>query len=68
MDYTVNCNFDSLRDNEIPQGISKVPFIWNYLGNKHDMNFYGGFFSTKVIEEESSVEPELCWIVERIQK
>jgi len=30
------------------------------------MNFYGGFLSTKVDEEESSVEPEFGWFIERL--
>ena len=68
MDYKVNKSFGGLKDNEIPQGISKVPFIWNYFGDKHDLNFYGGFFSTKVNEEEGSVEPELGWVIERLKQ
>jgi len=66
MDYKVNNKFCGLKSNEVPQGISQVPLIWEIVGLKHDMVFYGGFLSTKVNEEESSVEPELGWFIQRL--
>jgi len=65
MDYTKNNFFCGLKDNQIPQGISNVPFVWDYCEILHSMSFYGGFISTKVNEEKNTVEPELGWIIER---
>ena len=67
MDYT-KLQFGGLTINQIPKGISQVPFVWNYGGSLIDMNFYGGYFATKVDEKENSVEPELFWVVERVEK
>ena len=65
MEYNNIKPFSGLKDNQIPKGISYVPFIWNYLGKEIEMDLYGGFFATKVIESENSVEPELFWVVNR---
>ncbi len=68
LDYKKNDYFGGLKDNCISQGISMVPFIWNYYGKEYDMNFYGGFFATKIDEKENTVEPELGWVIERKDK
>ena len=68
MDYTKKDIYNGIEEDEVTKGISSVPFIWTYFGKKIDMNFYGGFFATKCNLEENSVEPELCWVIERKNK
>jgi len=45
----------------VPVGLSKTPFIWEYHGNEHKMNFYGGFVGAKY--EDGYISPMLGWAV-----
>jgi len=48
--------------NLFPMGISKVPFVWNYLGNKIDMEFVGGVVGASQ-NEGGVLRPEFGWAV-----
>ena len=48
---------------EFPIGISIVPFVWNYLGTKYDMDFLGGFVGVSQDPDFYSVRPALGWAV-----
>lgn len=45
----------------VPIGLSKTPFIWEYLGEEIPMFFYGGFVGAKF--EDGYVSPVLGWAV-----
>jgi len=45
----------------VPVGLSKTPFIWEYLGREIPMYFYGGFVGAKF--EDGYVSPVLGWAV-----
>ncbi len=54
---------NGLKDNQVFQGISKVPLTWDYLETLIPMNIFGGFIATKLDEKEGSVEPEFGWLI-----
>lgn len=45
----------------VPTGITKTPFIWEYLGDEIPMTFYGGFVGANM--EGEFVTPVLGWAV-----
>jgi len=45
-----------IRDDEVPNGIAKTPFVWEYLGENLKMTFYNGFIGCE-IDEENFVQP-----------
>jgi len=47
----------------VPVGLSKTPFIWEYMGKEIPMFFYGGFVGAKFDEETGYVSPQLGWAV-----
>jgi len=47
----------------VPVGLSKTPFIWEYLSQEIDMYFYGGFVGAKYDKEEGYISPVLGWAV-----
>ena len=48
---------------DIPDGLSSVPFKWNYYGTEYDMKFIAGFASTTV-SEEGALKPDISWAIE----
>jgi len=50
------------KPNLFPMGISKVPFVWEYLGNKIDMEFVGGVVGASQ-NEGGVLRPEFGWAV-----
>ena len=48
-------NRNVLRTEEYTSSICSVPFIWDYLGTKYDMNFYAGFSGFK--NENNAIRP-----------
>lgn len=47
---------------QFPSGISKVPFVWDYLGTEFKMEFLGGFVGTHQAEN-LSIQPSIGWAV-----
>jgi hypothetical protein len=47
----------------LPSGLSKVPFIWDYLGNEYEMEFVAGFTSFTQDRDTFAVRPKIGWAV-----
>jgi len=45
---------------DFPSGLSSVPFVWNYFGNKLDMRFLGGFAGVAQ-DPSGAVRPVIGW-------
>lgn len=50
---------------KIPDGISRAPFVWNYLGQNISMTFESGFVSAAELHESSVLRPHVTWCVRR---
>jgi hypothetical protein len=50
-----------------PQGLSIVPFKWDYFGTMYDMEFISGFVGTTQEPENLRVSPEISWCVREAQ-
>jgi hypothetical protein len=48
---------------DLPSGLSKAPFRWNYLDRSFDMEFLGGFVGVAQDPETLAVRPEIGWAV-----
>lgn len=52
---------------QFPSGTQKVPFLWDYFGDKYPMFFYAGFVAAiglfALNGSEPVVTPSLCWAV-----
>jgi hypothetical protein len=48
---------------DIPSGISSVPFVWDYLGQKLPMRFLGGFVGVAQDAGALAVRPAIGWAV-----
>lgn len=46
-----------------PPGVTTVPFVWDYLGARFDMNFTGGFVGVAQDRESLFVRPAIGWTV-----
>jgi hypothetical protein len=51
---------------QIPSGIKSVPFIWNYLNNKVNMQIYAGFVGTTIVNN-TLFRPCVSWAVAEIK-
>lgn len=47
----------------LPSGLSKVPFIWKYLGATYKMDFIAGFTSFSQDRSSFTVRPKIGWAV-----
>ena len=47
----------------LPSGLSKAPFRWNYLDRSFDMEFLGGFVGIAQDQETLALRPEIGWAV-----
>jgi hypothetical protein len=47
----------------IPAGLSRVPFVWDYLGTKLPMQFVAGFVGVAQDEDTLAVRPAIGWAV-----
>jgi hypothetical protein len=47
----------------LPLGLSKAPFRWNYLEKSFDMELLGGFVGVSQDKETLAVKPEIGWAV-----
>jgi len=55
--------FSGTKPNEFPLGMSKVPFVWDYLGMEIEMEFVGGIVGASQSGEEGILQPEFGWAV-----
>ena len=55
------------RPAEIPSGMSKAPFRWDYLDRCFDMEFLGGFVGVAQDPESLTLRPEIGWAVREAQ-
>ena len=51
------------RISELPSGISRAPFHWDYLDRSFDMEFLGGFVGVSQDKDTLTVKPEIGWAV-----
>ncbi|MGO9465079.1 MAG: DUF4419 domain-containing protein [Isosphaeraceae bacterium] len=51
------------RISELPSGISRAPFHWDYLEQSFDMEFLGGFVGVAQDQESLTLRPEIGWAV-----
>jgi len=56
-------SFSGTKPNEFPLGMSKVPFVWDYLGKEIEMEFVGGIVGASQSGEEGILQPEFGWAV-----
>lgn len=54
---------EGLTTDNFNNGLSKVGFIWNYLGDKYEMEFLSGFIGIKQDKKTLTLRPEIGWIV-----
>ena len=48
---------------QLPGGLSKAPFRWDYLDRSFDMEFLGGFVGVAQDQETLTLRPEIGWAV-----
>jgi hypothetical protein len=48
---------------DLPSGLSKAPFRWNFLDRSFDMEFLGGFVGVGQDKETLTLRPEIGWTV-----
>jgi len=51
-----------IKPNLFPCGLSKIPFVWEYLGERIDMEFIGGMVGASQ-NDEGILRPEFGWAV-----
>jgi hypothetical protein len=51
------------RISDLPSGISRAPFHWDYLDRSFDMEFLGGFVGVSQDKDTLTVKPEIGWAV-----
>lgn len=54
---------EGLKTNQFNNGLSKAEFIWNYFGNKYEMEFLAGFVGIKQDKKSLTLRPEIGWLV-----
>jgi hypothetical protein len=55
--------FDGIGTSAFPNGLSKAPFVWDYLGKKIPMEFFSGFVGMRQDTQTMAVRPEIGWAV-----
>jgi hypothetical protein len=51
------------RISDLPSGISRAPFHWDYRDRYFDMEFLGGFLGVSQDKDTLTVKPEIGWAV-----
>jgi hypothetical protein len=46
-----------------PSGLSQAPFVWNYRGQRFDMEFLGGFVGVAQDAATLALRPEIGWAI-----
>lgn len=52
----------------LPEGLSRVPFIWEVGRVCHEMEFVGGFFAIEQRAEDLALKPRIGWAVRDCQR
>ncbi len=47
----------------LPQALSTVPFIWDYLGKDYEYQFVAGIVGYSQNAKDGAVRPEMGWAV-----
>lgn len=63
LDWKKNRMFGGLKYNNIPNGVATVPFVWNYMGEEINMNFFGGMIGVSQDPKTFAVKAEFGYIV-----
>lgn len=53
--------YDGLTTSQMPIGLAKVPFVWNYYSSKFNMELAAGFTSFSF--QDGQIKPEIGWAV-----
>lgn len=56
-----------MHTSDYPSGLASAPFIWNYYGQKYNMDYLAGFVGVYQDEETLSVRPSIGWAVQEVQ-
>ena len=56
-------HFSGAKTNSFPSGLSRVPFVWEYVNTEYKMHFVGGFVAVKQDPKSFALRPELGWAV-----
>lgn len=54
---------DALTTDQLPASLSTVPFIWDYLGTKHNYKFTAGIVGYTQNADDKSICPQMGWAV-----
>jgi hypothetical protein len=54
---------DGPRLSELPSGVSRAPFLWDYRGQRIDMEFLGGFLGVSQGPTTHCLRPEIGWAI-----
>jgi hypothetical protein len=49
-----------------PSGLARAPFVWNYLEQRFDMEFLGGFVGVAQDTATLAVRPEVGWAIRQV--
>lgn len=60
--------FEGVSLDSLPNGLSRVPFAWNVLGMRHEMEFVGGFFAIEQRAENLALKPKIGWAVRDLKR
>lgn len=60
--------YEGVSMDHLPNGLSRVPFIWNVLGVRHKMEFVGGFFAIEQRADNLGLKPKIGWAVRDLKR
>jgi hypothetical protein len=60
--------FDGIGTNVFPNGLSKVSFVWDYIGEQISMEFISGFMGIRQDRQTKAIRPEIGWAVRDASK
>lgn len=58
---------EGLQTNQFNNGLSKVSFVWKYMGKDYEMEFLAGFIGIKQDKKTLTLRPEIGWVVRESQ-
>lgn len=50
---------------DFPKGLATAPVVWDYLGNKIDLEFKAGFVGATQDKASGTVRPVVGWFIEK---
>lgn len=63
LDWNKEREFGGLKTEDIPNGLSRTKFDWDYFGTIYPMSFVGGIVGVSQNPNTMSVKPEFGWAV-----